>query len=59
MLDLDAPNTEAPLQEDVPLSSSQAKHGVKALNGTLIVASLGVLVFLQGTIGFLLTRQCG
>ena len=53
MLDLDAPDTEASLLEDVPLPSSSAKRGVTALSGTLIVASLGVLVFLQGTTGFL------
>jgi len=50
MHDLDAPDAEAPLLEDVPLPSSPAKHGVTALSGTLIVVALGVLVFLQGTV---------
>ena len=50
MHDLDA---EAPLLEDVPLPSSSAKHDVTVLSGTLIIVSLGVLVFLQGTIEFL------
>jgi hypothetical protein len=47
--DLDA---EAPLLEDVRLPSP-AKHDVTVLSGTLIIVSLGVLVFLQGTIEFL------
>src|SRR5579871_4559450 len=63
ILDLDAPNSEAPLLEDVPLPSSSARHDVTAIRGTLIVVSIGVLVFLQGTMVFhtcdkLATRKC-
>ena len=51
IVNLDAPDSEAPLLENVSLPSS-ASRGVTALRGTSIVASLGVLVFLQGTMGF-------
>jgi len=52
VLDVDPPDTEAPLLGDVPLPSSPTRHGVTAFSGTLIVVSLGVLVFLQGIMGF-------
>lgn len=52
MLDLDAPDADASLPGSVPFPSSPARHGVTVLSGTLIVVSLGVLVFLQGTMGF-------
>ena len=46
--DVDTPNEDAPLLSEMPGPSSAAKHGITVLRGTLIVASLGVLVFLQG-----------
>ena len=47
-VDDDAPDVERPLLEEVPLPSS-ATHGVTLFRGTLIVAALGALIFLQGT----------
>lgn len=48
--DVDAPDEEGPLLEELPGPSLAAKHGITVLRGTLIVAALGVLVFLQGII---------
>ena len=48
-VDVDAPDEEGPLLEEIPASSEAAKHGITVLRGTLIVAALGALVFLQGT----------
>lgn len=47
--DVDAPDEEGPLLEEVSRPSLAAKHGITLLRGTFIVAALGVLVFLQGT----------
>jgi len=46
--DVDAPNEEGPLLAELPGPSVAIKHEITLLRGTLIVASLGVLVFLQG-----------